>query len=112
MNFLCVYFQTSLEVWPCVNIMSSVTNVKCEACVEQPATKLALFYGQPYDRTTLKAREDAEKEAPNKVRCMSFQPLIIGLYTLPYTPLILDRIEGILIQDSDIMCGVGLKCIL
>lgn len=53
--------QESMEVWPCVNIMSSSSSPgTCETCFKEPAVKLALFYGQPYDITTLKPKEDSE----------------------------------------------------
>ncbi|KAF2356134.1 protein of unknown function DUF4211 [Trinorchestia longiramus] len=59
-------FWKSLEVWPSVNVMSSTGKNTCDACYQASCNKLALFYGQPYDDITLKAREEAEKEAPTK----------------------------------------------
>ena len=66
-KWMFLSFQKSLSVWPCVNIMSSVSSDSCEACSEVDSAKLALFYGQPYDEITLKPRDDSEKQAPNKV---------------------------------------------
>ncbi|XP_018026953.1 uncharacterized protein LOC108682321 [Hyalella azteca] len=59
-------FWESLERWPSVNVMSSRVKSNCETCFKIAASKLALFYGQPYDELTLKPKEDPERDAPSK----------------------------------------------
>ena len=64
---LFVVEQDSLETWPSVNIMSSTTPGTCEACFKGSGLKLAIFYGQPYNNTTLKPREPLDEDtAPMK----------------------------------------------
>ncbi|XP_042226833.1 uncharacterized protein LOC121869531 isoform X2 [Homarus americanus] len=64
-------FRSSLDTWPCVNVMITKNADMCQACTKNPASKLSQLYGQPYNQQTLRSREPlpAELDAKNFEVC-------------------------------------------
>ncbi|KAK7086226.1 protein of unknown function (DUF4211) [Halocaridina rubra] len=59
-------FRNSLDTWPCINVMITKNADMCQACSNQPATKLSQLYGQPYNQETLRSREPMPSEVDTK----------------------------------------------